>query len=106
MTDPRTLSESSYVRVVISQSGQTRVVETGRQGPAGRDGVDGRGGVYRHSQTTPSATWTINHNLGFVANVSIEDADGFDVVGAITHPTPNTTVIEFSEPITGTASLS
>jgi hypothetical protein len=53
---------------------------------------------------TASASWVIDHGLDFAPGVSTVSADGHRMWGAVTH-TPGRTVVEFSEPVAGTARL-
>lgn len=61
---------------------------------------------YTFTQSAPSATWTINHNLGFVPNVTTLDENGDEIVGFIDSATANTIVVTFSQAVSGTAYLS
>ena len=61
---------------------------------------------YTFTQSVASATWTINHNLGFVPNVTTLDQNGDEIVGFIDSATGNTVVVTFSQPVSGTAYLS
>lgn len=102
-------SGNSVIRLAFGNNDTIRLVEVGKAGPAGADGKDGKDGtdgVFRWEQAEASALWTIAHNLGFIPNVHVEDTDGFDMIGAITHVSTNETTIEFSEPVAGTATLS
>jgi hypothetical protein len=38
---------------------------------------------YSHNQSSPSATWTITHNLGKVPSVSVIDSSGKLVYGTV-----------------------
>lgn len=60
---------------------------------------------YTHEQASPSATWTINHNLGFFPVVAATDSAGSEVEGDVAHPTANQTVLTFSGAISGVARL-
>lgn len=100
----------------------TEVITTGGigpQGPPGADGADGAqgepgepgppgpaGGTYHHIQSSPSAVWTINHNLGFYPNVTIVDSAGSVVEGDVTYPNTNTMVLTFTGGFSGDAYLS
>jgi len=62
--------------------------------------------TYMHTQTTPSAVWNIQHNLGKkYVNAVAADSSGIRMVGWINDEisTDNLLVIEFSEPLAGTA---
>lgn len=61
---------------------------------------------YTHNQISASNTWTINHGLGFYPSITIFDSSSQQVEGAVTHTTTNTTTIQFSASISGTAYLS
>jgi hypothetical protein len=62
--------------------------------------------TYTHSQTTPAAVWLCQHNLGGtpVTALCVDDT-GEQIVGAVNTlaSTVNLLVIEFSEPLRGTA---
>ena len=65
-----------------------------------------RDAAYMHTQTTPSAVWNIQHNLGKkYVNAVAADGSGIRMVGWINDEisTDNLLVIEFSEPLAGTA---
>lgn len=62
--------------------------------------------TYSQDCTNPQAVWTINHNLGFVPNVQIEDCTGCDIEGVITIINTNTLTITFTQPVAGKAYLS
>lgn len=77
----------------------------GIQGPSGAGGV-GTGATYTHTQLGNSAVWTINHNLGLKpAVVSVQDSAGTEIIGDVTYPDLNTTVITFSTPEAGKVDL-
>ena len=89
--------------VIIVQPVTTTVVVTtpGPQGPAGEFVV---GDVaYTHTQSVASATWTINHNLGFNPVAVVLDSGGTQCEGAISYPTINQMVIVFTGAFTGIA---
>lgn len=80
---------------------------TGAQGPQGPQGpAGGESGSYTHTQATPSAVWTIVHNLGYRPSVHIEDTTGRDVEGEIAHTNANELVLTFSAAFAGSAFLS
>jgi len=89
--------------VVIVQVTQpvVRVTAPGPQGPAG---TFNPGSVaYTHTQAVSSATWTINHNLGFNPVAVVLDSGGTQCEGSITYPTVNQMVITFTGAFTGVA---
>lgn len=61
---------------------------------------------YVHNQGTSSNTWTINHNLNFYPNVTIQDSGGTIVEGEIAYTTRNTLIATFSAAFSGKAYLS
>lgn len=62
--------------------------------------------TYTHSQAVAASVWTINHNLGFVPNVWVEDSAGTEVEGDIAVVSLNTITLTFSAAFGGTAYLS
>lgn len=65
------------------------------------------GGVasYTHHQTTPAATWVIDHHLGLIPSVFLLDDNGQVMFGEIQYPSDQTVLIVHSAPYTGTAYL-
>lgn len=61
---------------------------------------------YHHIQNSASSTWTINHNLHFLPNVTVFDSGGTQVEGNIVHTNVNSLTISFSAAIAGNAILS
>ena len=61
---------------------------------------------YTFIQNTPSAVWTINHQLNYKPNVNIEDTNGNTIIGDINHINTNNLTITFSTAVTGKAYLS
>jgi len=61
--------------------------------------------AYIHTQSTPSATWTINHNLGRKPSVTIVDSSEKVVFGDITYVTDNQLTVSFSAAFGGKAYL-
>ena len=97
--------------VVVTENGSTIVVAvpvtstvtattTGPQGPKGDAGAG-----YDFIQSSSSATWTINHNLGHVPSVEVFDSGSQEVDAEISHTSPSQTLILFSVPLAGFARL-
>lgn len=63
-------------------------------------------GAYTYTQSSPSTTWTINHNLGFRPAVTVVDSGGTTVVGDVTYVSENSLSISFSSSFGGVAYLS
>jgi hypothetical protein len=60
---------------------------------------------YTHNQVVPSATWTINHNLGKRPTVDVIDSGGSTVIGEVVHLSVNSVRLDFSSAFGGTAYL-
>jgi len=61
--------------------------------------------AYVHTQSTPSATWVINHNLGRNPSVTVVDSSEKVVFGDITYVTDNQLTVSFSAAFGGKAYL-
>jgi hypothetical protein len=61
---------------------------------------------YVHTQGTPSAIWTITHNLGYYPGVNVVDSAGTEVEGEVTYLDANTVRVNFSAGFSGKAYLS
>ena len=80
------------------------VVEITAPGPQGPAGQFSPGDIaYTHTQAVSSATWTINHNLGFKPTAVVIDSGGTNCEGSFSYPNNNTMVITFNSAFTGTA---
>ena len=62
--------------------------------------------AHHHVQGTLSDTWTIQHNLNFYPNVTVQDSTGTIVEGEITYTNPKTLTVHFTNPVIGDAYLS
>lgn len=60
---------------------------------------------HTHTQTSPSATWTITHELGGKPSVTVVDSANSVVVGEVTYVDNETVRIEFSGGFSGYAYL-
>jgi hypothetical protein len=94
--------------VVLSPETPRTVVEVsdiGLPGPKGDAGISG--GHYVHTQSVPSASWTITHDLGYYpGGVSIVDSGGTKVYGDVTFISQSTLVVTFNAAFSGKAYLS
>lgn len=82
------------------------VVEITSPGPQGIPGTFTPADVaYTHTQSVSSATWTINHGLGFNPIAVVLDSAGTNCEGTFSYPTVNQMVITFTAAFTGTAYL-
>ena len=84
--------------VTVPQTSVVTATTAGPQGPAGS-------GAYVHTQASPAATWTINHNLGVRPSVELLDSGSQEIDGAIAHPTINQTVVTLNPATAGLARL-
>lgn len=82
------------------------VIAAGPQGPPGPTGATGGTFSYIHTQIEESASWVINHNLGYHPNWHAEDNDGDDLWPAGKHHSVNQLELQFNVPRAGTARLS
>ena len=62
--------------------------------------------AYTHTQGVASATWTINHNLGFYPNLTVQDSAGTIYEGEITYTDSVSLTVTFSSAFSGKAYLS
>lgn len=97
--------------VLVTENGNTTVVTVpvtsvitaSTAGPQGPKGDAGAG--YAFTQSTSSAMWTINHNLGYKPSVDIYDSGSQQIQAEISHPSVNQTVILLTAPTAGFARL-
>jgi hypothetical protein len=70
--------------------------------------IDRRGddsNTFKHNQTTASATWTINHNLGKFPSVTVVDSANNVVEGCVQYIDNNTIELNFGSAFSGCAYL-
>ena len=80
--------------------------DTGEQGPQGEVGPAGEGDLnFTYDQTTPSAEWTITHNLGKFPSVSVADSSGNQWQTEVEYVDQNTCIVRFSAAFSGKAYL-
>lgn len=77
----------------------------GIQGPPGKS-VDPAEHSHRHVQSVPAAEWEITHSLSFRPSVTITDSTGRVVYGAVSYPSDEIVIVEFSAAFAGEAYLS
>lgn len=79
----------------------------GDKGDKGDPGPPGDGSAfYKHTQSTPSAIWTITHNLNFEPQTQVFSLGGVRIEAFIQNLSLTTTQIIFSSPFSGYAILS
>jgi len=98
MTSVNVTTISNKVTVTKGDTTVVTVTTAGPQGPAG-------GAAYVHTQTTPSTTWTINHNLGYRPAVELLDTGSQEIDAEIAHPSVNQTVVTLNPATAGLARL-
>lgn len=59
--------------------------------------------AFEHTQSAPSATWTINHNLGFRPSVTLFTVGGVEFEAEIIHLSDNQCVVYIATSIAGQA---
>jgi hypothetical protein len=59
--------------------------------------------AFEFNQAAASDTWTINHNLGRKVDVELYTVGGMEMLGDITHTSPNQAVVSFASPVAGSA---
>ena len=67
--------------------------------------ITSKANQYNHVQTTPSSTWTINHNLGFYPSVELLDSQNREMDGNIIHISVNSLTVSLNVPTSGRARL-
>ena len=108
---PPTAAQSTQSTVVVGPGQGGARGPQGLQGVQGPQGVQGTSGLtltiaYRHVQGSPSAIWSVPHNLNFFPNVTTLDSSGAICEGEIYHRDPNYLEITFSASFSGVAFLS
>ena len=82
----------------------TASITVASPGPQGQPGAFVPADIfYVHTQSSSSAIWTINHNLGFNPVAVVLDSGGTQCEGAISYPTVNQMVITFTGAFSGVA---
>ncbi len=112
--------------VVVEQPPKPDIIVTAQQGEPGADAYQiavangfigdeaqwlaslsgsgsGAGAFYEHQQALASTTWTINHNFGRKASISLFTVGGVVVMGQITNINNNQSVASFATAIAGYA---
>lgn len=60
---------------------------------------------YLHTQSSASATWVINHNLGFRPSIQLFSVGNQLMTGSVTNVSTTQTNVYFSTPVAGFARL-
>lgn len=102
-TAAQVVERANTVQPIVQQP-TVQIARQGLQGRPGRDGADADL-HYRHVQSTPSASWTIAHNLGKRPSVSVVDSAGTNIVGNFEYVDDNNCTLTFSSSFSGEAYL-
>lgn len=94
---PYTLTQALFAQHTAAPDPHPQYITAGDLGVLSGDAR------YRHVQSTPSALWTIVHNLGKQPSLSVVDTSGQVVIGDVTYTNLNTIVVQFSAPFSGEA---
>jgi hypothetical protein len=103
--------ETEQTQLVLENTGavlqvditDTQLLAVTEQGPVGPAGPAGSVNDYTHTQSSPSPTWTINHNLGRKPDVTLLSVGGQEFEGTITHVSTNQAVVSLTTATAGTA---
>lgn len=98
MTSDVSIDETNYI--VEVREDVVSVITVGLQGPPGASAT-----TYTHTQSVPSATWSIEHNLGRHPSVSVVDSAGNVIYANVTYTSDNALVVTFSAAFGGKAYL-
>jgi hypothetical protein len=95
-------------QIMVMAVEQPNIVTLGNSGPQGPQGIPGETQVvsYVFNQNSPATTWTINHGLDFIPNITVVDSAGSVVEGDYSYPNANTVIATFSGAFAGKAYLS
>lgn len=92
---------------VVPDTYIVNVTAPGPQGIPGPEGPPGTAsGYFAFTQTAPSATWTINHDLGYNPAVTATDTAGNVIEGTLLYLSPNTLELSFGIAVAGNAFMS
>ena len=101
VTNTVTVTENGSSTVVtVPVTSTVTAVTAGPQGPPGASGAG-----YDFIQSSSSAIWTINHNLGFKPGVDVYDSGSQQIQAEVSHTSVNQTVILLTASTTGFARL-
>lgn len=100
---PVVLTEGPALALAFPAPQAVKLQVQGIQGPPGSGGGGAR---YVHTQGSAATTWTVNHNLGFLPQVTVLSPGGIEVEAQVTHTSANQAVITFNTAQTGQAIFS
>lgn len=93
--------EVEIPQIVVIDDTNLQIISVAEQGPVGPSGAV----TYIHDQATPSATWTISHNLDRYPAVSVVDSAGNTVICDAQYTSADSLTITFSAAFSGRAYL-
>lgn len=93
-------TNSQVLELTAPVQALVEVQVAGPQGPAGANAA-----AYVHQQLTASASWTINHNLGYKPSVELLNTGSQEIEGDVVHTNVNQTLVAFSGAVAGQARL-
>ena len=101
VTNTVTVTEDGSSTVVtVPVTSTVTATSVGPQGPKGDVGA-----AYDFVQSSSSATWTINHNLGYKPGVDVYDSGSQQIQAEVSHTSVNQTVILLTVSTAGFARL-
>jgi hypothetical protein len=77
------------------------VLVEGQPGPAGKDGANGAGAGFIHTQTTPASQWIVNHNLGRRVSATVTNLGGVSLICDIQVVDNNQVIVNHASDIAG-----
>ena len=114
----------NHITVTVKQDG-LQILTLGTQGATGASGksayqtaldngfigtepewlvsLTSTGGNYQHTQSVPSDTWAVNHNLNRHPNITLTSVGGKLMIADILHTSINQVLVYFDQPTTGLA---
>jgi hypothetical protein len=99
------MSGPQNVTVSVTTPAPVTITSTSTQGPRGPPGRSGASVTYVFTQASPSALWTIAHNLDNYPSVTVTDSTEREVEGDVQYQDANTLTVGFSAPFSGVAYL-
>ena len=114
MVSDRLVIEGGVAATIVAQSGGAVIVRPYRSevvlladaiampGPRGADGASGST-QYVHAQPAAALSWTVAHNLGRRAMVTVLSIGGMEVLASVIHLSSNVLQIDFDNPMAGEA---
>lgn len=94
----RTLTFLDSGLVITLSKPVMSIIEVGTQGPPGPGAA-----FYTHNQPVASATWVINHNLGYYPQISLFTVGGAEFEGEIVNITVNQAIVYLAVATAGSA---